>query len=75
MCVYIVYILIYIYKFVHVYIYLYIYTCKSLPVNAIVRLAHIRRTYSQEMFLASSADKQTQKYDSECSKHYRPYQH
>ena len=50
------------------YIYIYIY----LRVNAIVRLLHPENgeTHWQEMFLAFSADKQTRKYDTECSNLY-----
>ena len=66
------YIYIYTYTYIYIYIYFYIYACTNLPVNAIVRLPHIWSTYSQKMFLAPSADKQTRKYDSECSKHYPP---
>ena len=74
MCVYIVYIYVYIYTYTYIYIYIYFYkyTCANLPVNAIVKLPHIWSTYSQKMFLPPSADKQTRKYDSECSKHYPP---
>ena len=51
-----------------------IYT--NLPVNALVILSHpcIRYSDGQEMFLASSADKQTRNYDAECSKQHPPYQ-
>ena len=69
-CIYSVYICIYIH--IHIYIFFYIYTCANLPVNATVKLPHIWSTYSQKMFLPPSADKQTRKYDSECSKHYPP---
>ena len=44
----------------------------NLPVNAIVRLPHPRNGDSQdkETLLAPSADKQTRKYDTECSNHH-----
>ena len=49
---------------------IYIYT--NLPVNAIVRLPHPRSRDSQgkQTFLASSAFKRTQNYDTECSNHH-----
>ena len=45
---------------------------KNFPVNVIVRLLHPRIENSQghETFLAPSADKQTCKYDIECSNHH-----
>ena len=44
-----------------------------LPANAIVRVPHPRSRDSQgqqETFLASSADKQTRNYETECSNHH-----
>ena len=40
--------------------------------NAIVRLPHPRSggSQGQETFLAPSADKQTRKYDTDCSNHH-----
>ena len=50
-------------------IYIYIYTHTNLPVNAIVRLPHLWSgdSQGQEKFLALSAEKRTQSYDTECS--------
>ena len=50
--------------------FLYMYT--NLPVNAITRLPHPRSgdSQGQETFLAPSADKQIQNYDTECSNHH-----
>ena len=44
----------------------------NLPANAIVRLPHPQSgdSQGQETFLASSADKQTHNYDTECSNHH-----
>ena len=44
----------------------------NLPVNATVRLPHpwSGDSQGQERFLASSADKQTCNYDTECSNHH-----
>ena len=54
------------------YIYIYIYIYINLQVNAIVRLPHPRSRDSQDKktFLPPSADKQTRKYDKECSNHH-----
>ena len=43
---------------------------RNLPVDDIVRLAHLRSgdSQGQDTFLATSADKSTRKYDIECSK-------
>ena len=48
---------------------MYVYT--NLPVNTIVRLLDLCTgdSQGQETFLASSADNQTQNYDTECSNH------
>ena len=53
------------------YICIYIHT--NLPVNAIVRLLHLRSEDSQgqETFLAPSADKKTRNHDIECSNHHK----
>ena len=58
-------------KYPH-YIYIYIYIYINLPVDYIVRLPHPRSGDSkgQETFLATSADKQTRNYDTECSNHH-----
>ena len=53
----------------------YIYTnYTNLPLNAIVRLPHLHLrsgdSQGQEMFLASSAEKQTRNYDTQCSNHH-----
>ena len=52
------------------YIYIYIYT--NLPVNAIVRIPHLRSgdSHGQKTFLAPSSDKRTRNYDTECSIHH-----
>ena len=44
----------------------------NLPENVIVRLTHTRieKSQRQKTFLAPSADKQTRKYDIECSNHH-----
>ena len=59
----------YLYEYIYVYIYIYIYIYTNLPVNAIVRIPHLRSgdTQGQKTFLAPSADKQTRNYDTECS--------
>ena len=68
--------IIHMYQFFHIYIYIYyiyiLHTYTNLPVNAIVRLPHPRSgdSQGQETFLAPSADKQTQNYDTECSNHH-----
>ena len=58
--------------YIYIYICIYIYIHTNLPVNAIVRLPHPRSgdSQGQETFLAPSADKQTQNYDTECSNHH-----
>ena len=47
----------------------------NLPRNAIIGLPNpwSRDSQDQEMFLATSADKQTHNYDTECSNHHGPY--
>ena len=73
MLYYIIYIYInyiYIYNlYNYVYIYIYIHTHTNLPVNAIVRLPHpwSGDSQGQEKFLAPSAEKRTQSYDTEQS--------
>ena len=61
----------YIYIYI-IYIYIYIYIYINLPVNALVRLLHLRSGDSQrqETFLAPSAEKQSRHYDTECSNHH-----
>ena len=57
--------------YVYIYIY-YIHIYINLPVNALVRLLHLRSGDSQrqETFLAPSAEKQSRHYDTECSNHH-----
>ena len=72
-----IYMYIYIYPYIYIYIkhidiysHIYIYTnLPVLPVNVIVRLPHSWNgdTKGQETVLAPSADKETCKYDTECS--------
>ena len=52
--------------------YIYIYTYPNLPRVVIVRLPHPRSgdSHGRETFSASSADKQTGNYDTECSNHH-----
>ena len=47
-------------------------TYTNLPVNAIVRLPHLRTgdRHGQKMVLASSADNQTRNYNTECLNHH-----
>ena len=53
---------------------MYIHIYANLPVNVIVRLPHLWSgdSQGQKTFLASSADKQTRNYDTECSNHHLP---
>ena len=64
-----IYIYIYIHIYTYIHIYIYIYTHTNLPVNAIVRLPHpwSGDSQGQEKFLAPSAEKRTQSYDTEQS--------
>ena len=59
--------------YINIYIYIYIYI-RDLSVNVIVRLPHPQSRDSQgpEKFLATSADKQTSNYDTECPNHHLP---
>ena len=65
---------IYIYIYIYIFSYMYIQIYANLPVNVIVRLPHPRSgdSQGQETFLASSADKETHNYDTECSNHHLP---
>ena len=68
------YIYIYMYIYIYIFSYMYIQIYANLPVNVIVRLPHPRSgdSQGQETFLASSADKETHNYDTECSNHHLP---
>ena len=68
--IYIIYIYIYIYVYIYIYIYIYIYA--NIPRKAIVRLHNPRSGDNQghKTFLAPSSDKQTCKYDTQCSNHH-----